>query len=183
MSRRSLFGIAAAIALVATTVGAGMAFAGSGHRQSGPIGGGGSISTRGAENMEPNQLVYSTFHFSPEKAVVTAGQHLRWVHRDESEDPHTATIVTKDQLPTTADEAFNCKVCQQALRAHFAGGKLHRKVDVGHDGLSGPGDSLLFGPGFNAGEDVTAKVTARPGTTLYYLCAIHPWMQGRIVVR
>jgi len=25
-------------------------------------------------------------------------------------------------------------------------------------------------------------VTAKPGTTLYFLCAVHPWMQGKIVV-
>jgi plastocyanin len=28
----------------------------------------------------------------------------------------------------------------------------------------------------------TVKVTAKPGTTLYFLCAVHPWMQGKIVV-
>jgi len=26
-------------------------------------------------------------------------------------------------------------------------------------------------------------VTAKPGTTLYFLCAVHPWMQGKIVVK
>ena len=27
------------------------------------------------------------------------------------------------------------------------------------------------------------KVSAKKGTTLYYLCAIHPWMQGKIKVK
>jgi plastocyanin len=42
-----------------------------------------------------------------------------------------------------------------------------------------PGDSLFQAPGKN----VSAVVSAPAGTTLYYLCAIHPWMQGKIVVK
>jgi hypothetical protein len=30
---------------------------------------------------------------------------------------------------------------------------------------------------------IAAAVTAPPGTTLLYLCAIHPWMQGEITVK
>jgi hypothetical protein len=26
------------------------------------------------------------------------------------------------------------------------------------------------------------KVTAKKGTKLYFLCAIHPWMQAKIIV-
>jgi hypothetical protein len=28
----------------------------------------------------------------------------------------------------------------------------------------------------------TVVVSAPPGTRLYFMCAIHPWMQGKIVV-
>ena len=52
-------------------------------------------------------------------------------------------------------------------------------VDVGSPGFNEPGDSLFFGQG----ESISADVTAAPGTTLKYLCAIHPWMQGTITVR
>ena len=179
MSRRTLFVLATAVVVTATTVGAGMALAGEDATPRGPVGGGGAIQTRGAERIEPNELIYSTFRFSPEKAVVDSGQQLRWVHNDQGEDPHTATIVEHSDLPTDFAETFNCRVCNQALRAHFAGGALKRKVDVNGDGgLSKPGDSLLFFPG----QDISTQVTARPGTKLFYLCAIHPWMQGKIVV-
>ena len=30
---------------------------------------------------------------------------------------------------------------------------------------------------------ISFNVTAKKGTTLYYLCAIHPWMQGKIKVK
>ena len=32
------------------------------------------------------------------------------------------------------------------------------------------------------GQEIGANVTAASGTTLHFLCAIHPWMQGRLVV-
>jgi plastocyanin len=178
MRRRSLLAIGAAVVLTGTTIAAGIAVAG-GPSPAGPIGGGGSISTRGEDAMEPNGLIYSTFRFSPEKAVVDSGQQLRWVHRDQGVDPHTATIVERAALPDTIQEVFMCRACGRALDAHFGGGALQRKVDVdGDGGLSAPGDSVWFVPG----QDVSRQVTASSGTKLFYLCAIHPWMQGRIVV-
>jgi hypothetical protein len=52
-------------------------------------------------------------------------------------------------------------------------------IDVGSPGLDAPGDSLLF----FAGESISATISAPAGSTLFYLCAIHPWMQGSISVR
>jgi plastocyanin len=179
MSRRSVLAIVASVVVVGTTVGAGIALAGGGRTPAAPIGGGGAVSIRGAETFEPNALIQATFRFSPEKAVVDSGQQLRWVDRDKSEEPHTVTIVQRGDLPRDAEEVFSCRVCNQALRAHFGGGQLQRKVDPdGDNGLDQPGDSLLL---FD-GQDISRQVTASSGSKLYYLCAIHPWMQGKIVV-
>jgi hypothetical protein len=52
-------------------------------------------------------------------------------------------------------------------------------VNAGAPGLDAPGDSLLF---FDD-QSVTATVSAPSGARLFYLCAIHPWMQGQITVR
>lgn len=30
---------------------------------------------------------------------------------------------------------------------------------------------------------MTFKVTASPGTTMSFMCATHPWMQGRFLVK
>jgi hypothetical protein len=50
---------------------------------------------------------------------------------------------------------------------------------VGPPGLDQPGDSLLI----DAEQPVTrARVTAAPGTTLHFICVIHPWMQGKLKV-
>jgi hypothetical protein len=32
------------------------------------------------------------------------------------------------------------------------------------------------------GDEVTLPVTAKAGTTLTFLCAIHPWMQAKLKV-
>ncbi len=32
------------------------------------------------------------------------------------------------------------------------------------------------------GESIDLKVTAPKGTTLYFMCLIHPWMQAKLVV-
>ena len=44
-----------------------------------------------------------------------------------------------------------------------------------------PGDSVFPGPG-EKGESIDLKVTAKKGTKLYFMCAIHPWMQAKVIV-
>jgi plastocyanin len=41
------------------------------------------------------------------------------------------------------------------------------------------GDSVAIGPG---APPIKMTVTAEPGTTLAFMCAIHAWMQGKMVV-
>jgi plastocyanin len=136
-----------------------------------------TVATRGDEVFVPNAMVQSTLRFSPGTVNASAGQTLTWIHDDRTEAPHTVTIVDQADLPTTIEEVFECPACFAALDAHFAGGP-NPVVDVGASGLDQPGDSLLF---FH-GESISAEVSAPAGTTLYYLCAIHPWMQGSITV-
>jgi hypothetical protein len=51
-------------------------------------------------------------------------------------------------------------------------------VNAGGTELDQPGDSLLLFPG----ESISAEVSAAAGTTVSYVCAIHPLMQGSITV-
>ena len=44
-----------------------------------------------------------------------------------------------------------------------------------------PGDSGLTGKG-KKGESIDLTVTAAPGTKLWMMCLIHPWMQAEIDV-
>jgi hypothetical protein len=57
---------------------------------------------------------------------------------------------------------------------------VHWIVDKGQPGLDEPGDSIAI-EGMKH-MSVSIKVTAPAGTTLYFICAVHPWMQGEIKV-
>ncbi|HJR97637.1 MAG TPA: hypothetical protein VJ979_07000 [Actinomycetota bacterium] len=133
----------------------------------------------GQETFEANALVTSTFRFSPERSFPHTGERVRWIDQDKVPDPHTITVVRRRQLPTTLAEAFNCQACNAALDAHFGtGGPPVVRVNVGQPGLDQPGDSLLI----LDGETIGATISASAGTNLFYLCAIHPWMQGQLRV-
>ncbi|HEX9550786.1 MAG TPA: hypothetical protein VF971_06805 [Candidatus Limnocylindrales bacterium] len=166
---RRLMALAAAIAALALAANASLAV---GDR---------SVRTTGDERVVPNAMVQATLRFTPGMIVVDSGDTVTWTHDDATTAPHTVTIVEAFPEPTL-DAIFACgapgEPCEVALAAHFAGG-FNPVVETGGAGLDGPGDSLFF---FDD-QSVSAPVTAPSGTTLLYLCAIHPWMQGEIVVK
>jgi hypothetical protein len=98
-------------------------------------------------------------------------------------EPHTLSIVRRADLPRTLQELFECEVCGPFLEAHDPGNDqqppFNFVVNRGRPGLNRPGDSLLI---TNDHPVTTAPVTAPAGTTLHYLCAVHSWMQGKLVV-
>jgi hypothetical protein len=100
-------------------------------------------------------------------------------------DPHTLSIVPRSELPRTLKEVQFCfrDVCGPFFEAHDPGNDQQPpfvyRVNKGRPGLNQPGDSLLVDADHPV---IRARVTAPAGTTLHYLCAIHSWMQGRIVV-
>lgn len=141
----------------------------------------GVVAARGGERFVPNALIQSTFRFSPGQVSAATGQTLTWVDEDmAAEEPHTATLVDEADLPTDVEEVFECQApgepCGDALAAHFGGGTA--VIDVGSPGLDAPGDSLLFLPD----GSISGTISAPAGSTLFYLCALHPWMQGSISV-
>jgi plastocyanin len=178
--RRLTIIIAAALLLTTVAAGSGMADSGTTVRTLGK-----------GQIFKPNQLVAIVFRFSPQATTVTAGQRIRFVDDDQDNDEgHTATIVDKADLPTSFAEGDACFAetapCGQALAAHDPDGDQQPPFDLvvnkGRPGLDTAGDSLLFGGGLD-NQSISAQVTAAPGTTLYYLCALHPFMQGKITVR
>lgn len=176
--RRLIIMVVAALALA--MVGAGSVGAHSGN----------TVRTIGREIFKPNEFVAATFRFAPEAITVRSGERIRFVDRDQDDDePHTATIVNKADLPSNFDELDACfegGPCGEALAAHDPNGDQEPPfvlvVNQGQPGLDTAGDSLLFGGDLD-NQSISARVTAASGTTLQYLCAIHPWMQGRIKVR
>lgn len=140
----------------------------------------GTVAVRGGEQFVPNALIQSTFRFSPGMVSADTGQTLTWVDEDNvADEPHTVTLVDEADLPTDVEEVFECQApgepCGDALAAHFGGAPV---IDVGSPGLDSPGDSLWF----FADGSVSGTISAPAGSTLFYLCALHPWMQGSITV-
>jgi plastocyanin len=140
------------------------------------------VRTTGDERVVPNAMVQATLRFTPGPITVTSGATVTWTHDDRTTEPHTVTIV--EAFPEATLEAiFGCGApggpCAAALDAHFAGGTFHPVVEAGEPGLDSPGDSLFLADD----QTISATVSAPSGSTLKYLCAIHPWMQGTITVR
>lgn len=107
--------------------------------------------------------------------------------------PHTFALVTKGSIPKTPRQRQLCftahHICKAIASWHGVKGNGPPKENPATAGLEGwdtlgnltkKGDSWFTGSKPNA--TFTQKVTATPGTTIYFMCAIHPWMHGKIEV-
>ena len=123
---------------------------------------------------------------------VKSGGTLQVVNTVATEGPHTFSVVKKSQLPKNAAQTFNCKICNTIateLGVDPNDENAPPKFQYAENGVGSatppnvdrPGDTGVTGPG-KKGESIDLKVTAKKGSTLYFLCAIHPWMQAKVIV-
>jgi plastocyanin len=142
--------------------------------------------------MSPNKYIQDNMAFSPGTVTVKSGDSITFrFDKPNSHEPHTMTIVNQKDLPTNGMQVENCHACQQLASPHLKKPKaepgpgnpiVHWTLNKGNPGFDTVGDSIAIEePG--AHKNNTVKVTAKPGTTLYFLCAVHPWMQGKMVVK
>ena len=137
------------------------------------------------------------FHFAPGTLRVKSGSTITFEVPNSQGETHTLTIAPKADLPRTVAQVSNCTVCKQLAVGHLkdpaavknggpiviANWYLHAGKPAATDaaGLSETGDSIAVQSG-GPHNSITIRVTAKPGTTLHFFCAVHPWMQGKIVV-
>ena len=131
--------------------------------------------------------------------VVYQGQDLTFLSETDPKKvgPHTFSLVTKAVLPKTPNARKNCftpkHICMSIAKWHGFNPKTEKitvnPVEVGLEGWSTLGDNSKKGDSWFSGEtkkgtSITQKVTADPATTpvLYFLCAVHPWMQAKTTV-
>jgi hypothetical protein len=142
--------------------------------------------------MKPNRYIQDGLRWNKDVYHVRSGGTLHIVNTVATEGPHTFSVVKKSQLPRTAAQAFNCRICNkigQELGANPNDPNAQPQFQYAENGtgtnappnVDRPGDTGLTGPG-KRGESIDLKVTAKKGTTLYFLCAIHPWMQAKVIV-
>lgn len=143
-----------------------------------------AVRVTGTESFVPNAKVMATFRFGPGPLDVHSGDTVTW--SDDTGDLHTISVVARGDLPATIEEVFSCPVCGPILAGHFDLSTFPPTLITpvlgggadGTAGFDGVGDSKVLFPGGSA----SAAITAPAGSTLHYLCAIHPWMQGTINV-
>ena len=172
-------------ALVCAAAGTSVALA-SGHSATG----GAVVKAFGGEKVVINKFMADEMHFSPGTVTVKSGSTLTFEYGDKEQDPHTITILNKSDMPRTPKQVENCAACQKYASPHLKNPKappgesnpiVHWELNTGQPGIDTVGDSIAIqAPGPH--KSITVKVTAPSGTTLYLLCAVHPWMQGKIVV-
>jgi plastocyanin len=148
-----------------------------------------TVEVRGGDILRPGQFIKNNFRFVPRNITVGSGDVVRWVDRDRSADaPHTVTIARRSDLPQNIAQLEACfapgALCAETIEAHDPGSDFtppfNIRVNRGGPGLDARGDSLLFAGPF--AQAIRGRVTAPAGRTLFYLCVIHPWMQGSIAV-
>jgi plastocyanin len=145
------------------------------------------IVIKGGESFKPNAYIKDTMHFLAGTVTVRSGATVTLTNA--TKDEHTLSIVKAAQLPRTVNQIENCGVCGEIAKSHGvnpsappSGPPPIPLVNVGAAGFDKPGDSTVIGPKGH-GSQVSFTVTAPAGTTLSFMCAIHPWMQGRFLVK
>jgi len=155
--------------------------------------------TGAAEDLGSANTVYMEdgkggLRFVAPKTIV-AGQDLAVLNKTNPKQvgPHTFSLVTKGSLPKTPKARQTCftpkHICMSIAKWHGVKGNGPVKVNPVKAGAEGwdtlgsvtkTGDSWFTGN--KPGTSIVEPVTAAAGTTLYFLCAIHPWMQGHTEV-
>ncbi len=141
-----------------------------------------TLTAKGGTVFKPNRFIGDGMRFGRDVTAIKSRGTLTIKNR--TREPHTFSIVRRSQVPRTARQAERCTVCQLLGRAHGIpengeGPPTIPLVDTGARGFNQPGDSVVLGPR----QRVRAKITARSGRTLHFICAIHPWMLGKVAVR
>jgi plastocyanin len=187
MHRRTAAAVAAVAALGASAVAVAPASAAKNQ-----------ITIKGGTIFKAGKFIKDNQRFvTPAKNKVKAGATVKVVNKTQGE-PHTLTFTTKQFVPQSFD--VNEALMGNLFTAHQVDPNNEEAppgvftVDDGQalaDGAtwevnspftdtSANGDSAFIAPGQNG---PSFKVTATKGSTLYFFCAVHPWMSGKLRVK
>jgi plastocyanin len=147
-----------------------------------------TLNVVGMAEFKANRYVKDGMRFGRDITVVKSGGTLTIVNK--TDQPHSFSLVKKSQLARNMAQMEGCfgrGPCDELALTHGAVNPETGEeqdptiplVNVGKEGFDQPGDSVVFGPK----SKTKVKITAEKGTQLYFLCAIHPWMQGKLDVK
>jgi plastocyanin len=126
-------------------------------------------------------------------ATVTQGDQLEIVNETNPKKvgPHTFSLVTQGSVPKTKPARKSCftpkHICLSIAKWHGFNKKEEVTInpaEAGPEGWSTMGSTTKKGDSWftqKKDETFTQQVAAQPGT-LYFMCAVHPWMHGKVTV-
>ena len=188
MHRRTAAAVAAVAALGASAVA--VAPASAAKKQ---------ITIKGGTQFKAGKFIKDNQHFqTPAKNKVKSGATVKVVNKTKGE-PHTITFTDEGsscRSPSTSTRALMTNLLtahqvdpnnEEAPPGVFtvddgaaARRRRHLEVNSPFTDTSATGDSAFIAPGQNG---PSFKVTATKGSTLYFFCAVHPWMSGKLKVQ
>lgn len=153
------------------------------------------VGSAGAADPVVMELSKGKLKFSGPETVL-AGEKLEIVNETNPKQvgPHTFSLVTEASLPKTRKAMNGCfapkKICLAIAQWHGFNPKTERisknVVRVGTAGWSTEGNATgKKGDSWyteKKGATFSQAVTAKAGTSLHYICAVHPEMQGEVEV-
>jgi plastocyanin len=148
----------------------------------------------GGTTVKPGHYVKDNVRFTPLNKTVKSGATVELLNRGKDPEPHTISFIEKKYLPKQFDTPVDAKL-REAHQVDPENEEAPPGAPVVDNGQPVPeggmlevdtmftpdvaGDSAFIFPGQ---KSFSFKVTAKKGSRLYYYCAVHPWMQGRITV-
>ena len=176
-----------AMALALTASGTGAAVA----AKSGPPPKRATVNAVQKVQFKINRYVKDALRWQKDTYQVRSGGTLHIVNKAD-DGPHSLSIVAKKDLPRTVKQINECSICQTIGQEHGADPNsdapptfTYTNDGVGTNdasvvGFNKPGDSVFIAG--KPGSSADVKVTAKKGTKLFFMCAIHPWMQAKVIV-
>jgi hypothetical protein len=139
-----------------------------------------TITATGGMDVKLNQFITDAQRWDADTYTVKSGATVTLKDKSKMGQPHSLSLV--DKLPKTMAQIMGCEPCGPLMAAHQVneetGAVGVALVNVGAEGFDAAGDSIYLPP---KGK-VTFKVTAKKGKTLNFICAVHPWMAGKLKV-
>jgi plastocyanin len=148
----------------------------------------------GGTTVKPGHYVKVDLRFTPLNKTVKSGATVKLLNQGRDPEPHTISFVEKKYLPKQFETPVDAKL-REAHQVDPENEEAPPGAPVVDNGQPVPeggtlevdtmftpdvaGDSAFIAPGQ---KSFSFKVTAKKGSRLYYYCAIHPWMQGRLNV-
>jgi hypothetical protein len=127
--------------------------------------------------------------------AVHKGDQLEIVNQTDPKKvgPHTFSLVTQGSVPKTKPARQSCftpnHICMSIAKWHGFQPKTEKiTVDpakAGADGWSTLGSVKKKGDSWfteKKNDTISQEVSAAAPPTLYYICAVHPWMHGKVKV-